>query len=208
MANSDYFHKHLLNLKEIMMKILQNFTQRKGKSRHPVLDNFWSWYHAIGRGRQTGSIIGRENEIERVSQILSRRKENNQSWSENLVWARQPLWKVLHSELSKKLVGPSLIKDWSCWIWQLVAGCTKYRGQFEEGWKYPSNLKNPHDVILFYWNPIPSCVLAVPPAPWTLLIYLKNLGHAGNCNASGLRHSMNTGNILRKMVPWIADSKK
>ena len=80
-----YHHlKHFLtNPKKMKDPIEENpFTiksesKSKVKSKTPVLDNFGRDLTALANSGKLDPVIGREKEIERVSQILSRRKKNN-----------------------------------------------------------------------------------------------------------------------------------
>ena len=127
--------------------------QRKGsaKSRTPVLDNFGRDITKLAEEGRLDPIIGRENEIERVSQILSRRKKNNP------ILIREPgvvktaiveglALRIIQKKVSRTLFNKRIVMlDLAA----LVAG-TKYRGQFEERMKAIMNeLEKSRDVILF-----------------------------------------------------------
>lgn len=128
-------------------------TQKRGvpKSNTPVLDNFGRDVTRLADEGKLDPIIGREKEIERVSQILSRRKKNNPiligepgvgktAIVEGLALRIQQR-KVPRPLFNKRLVMLDLAA--------LVAG-TKYRGQFEERMKAIMNeLEKADDVILF-----------------------------------------------------------
>jgi ATP-dependent Clp protease ATP-binding subunit ClpC len=106
------------------------------KSKTPVLDNFGRDITRLAEMGQLDPIVGRETEIERVSQILSRRKKNNPILLVNQVLVKQPLLKVWHCVfINEKYHESCLIKRVvSLDLAALVAG-TKYRGQFEERMK-------------------------------------------------------------------------
>jgi ATP-dependent Clp protease ATP-binding subunit ClpC len=121
------------------------------KSKTPVLDNFG---RDITKLAETGSldpIVGRENEIERVSQILSRRKKNNpiligEPGVGKTAIVEGLALRIVQRKVSRVLFDKRVI---SLDLAALVAG-TKYRGQFEERMKAIMNeLEKNRDVILF-----------------------------------------------------------
>ncbi|MBS1744375.1 MAG: ATP-dependent Clp protease ATP-binding subunit [Bacteroidetes bacterium] len=121
------------------------------KTKTPVLDNFG---RDITRLAETGSldpIVGRENEIERVSQILSRRKKNNpiligEPGVGKTAIVEGLALRIVQRKVSRVLFDKRVV---SLDLAALVAG-TKYRGQFEERMKAIMNeLEKNRDVILF-----------------------------------------------------------
>ena len=121
------------------------------KSKTPVLDNFG---RDITRLAETGAldpIVGRETEIERVSQILSRRKKNNpiligEPGVGKTAIVEGLALRIVQRKVSRVLFDKRVI---SLDLAALVAG-TKYRGQFEERMKAIMNeLEKNRDVILF-----------------------------------------------------------
>ncbi|MEO7210793.1 MAG: ATP-dependent Clp protease ATP-binding subunit [Chitinophagaceae bacterium] len=121
------------------------------KSKTPVLDNFG---RDITRLAETGAldpIIGRDIEIERVSQILSRRKKNNpiligEPGVGKTAIVEGLALRIVQRKVSRVLFDKRVI---SLDLAALVAG-TKYRGQFEERMKAIMNeLEKNRDVILF-----------------------------------------------------------
>jgi ATP-dependent Clp protease ATP-binding subunit ClpC len=76
--------------------------KRQEKSRTPVLDNFGRDFTKLAEEGKLDPIIGREREIERVSQILSRRKRTTRSSSASPVWVKPPLWKGLRCASCRK----------------------------------------------------------------------------------------------------------
>jgi len=105
------------------------------KSKTPVLDNFGRDITKLAEQDALDPIVGRDAEIERVSQILSRRKKNNP------ILIGEPGGKVSRVLFDKRVISLDLAA--------LVAG-TKYRGQFEERMKAIMNeLEKNRDVILF-----------------------------------------------------------
>ncbi|MBT8191640.1 MAG: ATP-dependent Clp protease ATP-binding subunit [Bacteroidia bacterium] len=129
------------------------FTRRKGssKSRTPVLDNFGRDVTKLAEEDKLDPIIGRETEIERVSQILSRRKKNNpiligEPGVGKTAIAEGLALRIIQKKVSRTLFDKRIVMlDLAA----LVAG-TKYRGQFEERMKAIMNeLEKSRDVILF-----------------------------------------------------------
>jgi ATP-dependent Clp protease ATP-binding subunit ClpC len=125
--------------------------QGNQKSKTPVLDNFG---RDITRMAETGAldpIVGREDEIERVSQILSRRKKNNpiligEPGVGKTAIVEGLALRIVQRKVSRVLFDKRVI---SLDLAALVAG-TKYRGQFEERMKAIMNeLEKNRDVILF-----------------------------------------------------------
>jgi ATP-dependent Clp protease ATP-binding subunit ClpC len=127
--------------------------QRKGnsKSRTPVLDNFGRDVTKLAEEGKLDPIIGREVEIERVSQILSRRKKNNPILIGEPGVGKTAIVEGLALRIIQKKVSRTLFNKRVVMLdlAALVAG-TKYRGQFEERMKAIMNeLEKSRDVILF-----------------------------------------------------------
>ena len=127
--------------------------QRKGnsKSRTPVLDNFGRDVTKLADEGKLDPIIGRETEIERVSQILSRRKKNNPILIGEPGVGKTAIVEGLALRINQKKVSRTLFNKRIVMLdlAALVAG-TKYRGQFEERMKAIMNeLEKSRDVILF-----------------------------------------------------------
>lgn len=121
------------------------------KSKTPVLDNFGRDLTKMAEAGKLDPIVGREKEIERVSQILSRRKKNNpiligEPGVGKSAIAEGLALRIVQRKVSRVLFNKRII---SLDLASLVAG-TKYRGQFEERMKAVMQEieKNP-DVILF-----------------------------------------------------------
>ena len=121
------------------------------KSRTPVLDNFGRDITKLAIEDKLDPIIGRETEIERVSQILSRRKKNNpiligEPGVGKTAIVEGLALRIIQKKVSRTLFGKRIVMlDLAA----LVAG-TKYRGQFEERMKAIMNeLEKSRDVILF-----------------------------------------------------------
>jgi ATP-dependent Clp protease ATP-binding subunit ClpC len=121
------------------------------KSRTPVLDNFGRDVTKLADEGKLDPIIGRENEIERVSQILSRRKKNNPILIGEPGVGKTAIVEGLALRINQKKVSRTLFNKRIVMLdlAALVAG-TKYRGQFEERMKAIMNeLEKSRDVILF-----------------------------------------------------------
>ena len=122
-----------------------------GKSKTPTLDNFGRDLTSLAREGKLDPVIGREKEIERVSQILSRRKKNNplligEPGVGKSAIAEGLALRIQQKKVSRVLFGKRVI---TLDLASLVAG-TKYRGQFEERMKaIMTELEKSRDVILF-----------------------------------------------------------
>ncbi|PHR46263.1 MAG: Clp protease ClpC [Fluviicola sp.] len=123
----------------------------EAKSKTPVLDNFGRDLTKMAEADRLDPIVGRENEIERVSQILSRRKKNNpiligEPGVGKSAIAEGLALRIVQRKVSRVLFNKRIV---SLDLASLVAG-TKYRGQFEERMKavMAEIEKNP-DIILF-----------------------------------------------------------
>jgi ATP-dependent Clp protease ATP-binding subunit ClpC len=127
--------------------------EKKGteKSRTPVLDNFGRDLTRLAEENKLDPIVGREKEIERVAQILSRRKKNNpiligEPGVGKTAIAEGLALRIIQKKVSRVLFGKRVV---TLDLASLVAG-TKYRGQFEERMKAVMNeLEKSPDVILF-----------------------------------------------------------
>lgn len=121
------------------------------KSKTPVLDNFGRDVTHLAEEGTLDPIVGRENEIERVSQILSRRKKNNPILIGEPGVGKTAIVEGLALRIVQKKVSRVLFNKRIVMLdlAALVAG-TKYRGQFEERMKAIMNeLEKNRDVILF-----------------------------------------------------------
>lgn len=121
------------------------------KSRTPILDNFGRDLTKMAEMGKLDPIVGREKEIERVAQILSRRKKNNpiligEPGVGKTAIAEGLALRITEKKVSRILFGKRVV---TLDLASLVAG-TKYRGQFEERMKAVMQEieKNPH-IILF-----------------------------------------------------------
>ncbi len=122
-----------------------------GKTKTPTLDNFGRDLTALARDGKLDPVIGREKEIERVSQILSRRKKNNPLLIGEPGVGKSAIAEGLALRIHQKKVSRVLYNKRviTLDLASLVAG-TKYRGQFEERMKaIMTELEKNRDVILF-----------------------------------------------------------
>lgn len=121
------------------------------KSKTPVLDNFGRDLTKLAEESKLDPIVGREKEIERVSQILSRRKKNNpiligEPGVGKSAIAEGLALRIVQKKVSRVLYNKRVV---TLDLASLVAG-TKYRGQFEERMKAVMNeIEKSPDVILF-----------------------------------------------------------
>jgi ATP-dependent Clp protease ATP-binding subunit ClpC len=127
------------------------FARKRKKSKTPALDHFGRDLTELARRSKLDPVIGRENEIERVAQILSRRKKNNpvligEPGVGKTAIAEGLAQRIVESKVPQTLENKRIVTlDMAA----LVAG-TKYRGQFEERMKaVMSEIINAKDVIIF-----------------------------------------------------------
>ncbi|MBT8288439.1 MAG: ATP-dependent Clp protease ATP-binding subunit [Flavobacteriaceae bacterium] len=121
------------------------------KSKTPVLDNFGRDLTALAEEGKLDPVVGREKEIQRVSQILSRRKKNNPLLIGEPGVGKSAIAEGLANRIIKRKVSRILFNKRvvTLDLASLVAG-TKYRGQFEERMKAVMNeLEKNDDIILF-----------------------------------------------------------
>ncbi|HLT46051.1 MAG TPA: ATP-dependent Clp protease ATP-binding subunit [Rubricoccaceae bacterium] len=125
--------------------------QMAEKSKTPVLDNFGRDLTKLAEEGKLDPIVGREREIERVAQVLSRRKKNNpvligEPGVGKTAIAEGLALRIIQRKVSRILYDKRIV---TLDLAALVAG-TKYRGQFEERMKAVMNeLEKSPDVILF-----------------------------------------------------------
>lgn len=128
----------------------QSSTSNK-KSKTPVLDNFGRDLTALAEENKLDPVVGRDKEIQRVSQILSRRKKNNPLLIGEPGVGKSAIAEGLALRIVKRKVSRILFNKRvvTLDLASLVAG-TKYRGQFEERMKAVMNeLEKNDDIILF-----------------------------------------------------------
>jgi len=128
-------------------------TESKGakKTKTPVLDNFGRDVTLLAEQNKLDPVVGRQKEIERVSQVLSRRKKNNplligEPGVGKSAIAEGLALRIIQKKVSRVLYNKRVV---TLDLASLVAG-TKYRGQFEERMKAVMNeLEKNDDIILF-----------------------------------------------------------
>jgi ATP-dependent Clp protease ATP-binding subunit ClpC len=127
------------------------FGRKRKKSKTPALDHFGRDLTELARRGQLDPIIGRDDEIERVTQILSRRKKNNpvligEPGVGKTAIAEGLAQRIVVGKVPQILEGRRIV---TLDMASLVAG-TKYRGQFEERLKAVMNeILSSKDVIIF-----------------------------------------------------------
>ncbi len=130
---------------------IKSESKSKAKSKTPVLDNFGRDLTALANSGKLDPVIGREKEIERVSQILSRRKKNNplligEPGVGKSAIAEGLALRIIEKKVSRILYNKRVV---TLDLASIVAG-TKYRGQFEERMKAVMNeIEKNDDIILF-----------------------------------------------------------
>ncbi len=138
-------------LKNIQSGKPSSFKRKRKKSKTPALDHFGRDLTELARRGRLDPIIGREDEIERVSQILSRRKKNNpvligEPGVGKTAIAEGLAQRIVEGKVPQTLDNKRLV---TLDMASLVAG-TKYRGQFEERLKaVMQEIVNSKDVIIF-----------------------------------------------------------
>ena len=129
----------------------QSSSKGSKKSKTPVLDNFGRDLTVMAEAGKLDPVVGREKEIQRVSQILSRRKKNNPLLIGEPGVGKSAIAEGLANRIISKKVSRILFNKRvvTLDLASLVAG-TKYRGQFEERMKAVMNeLEKNEDIILF-----------------------------------------------------------
>ena len=147
------------------------------RTKTPVLDNFGRDLTKLAIEDKLDPVVGREKEIERVAQVLSRRKKNNPVLIGEPGVGKTAIAEGWLLHIVQKKV-PSILQDKrvvTLDLAGLVAG-TKYRGQFEERMKALMNeLEKADDVILFIDEFIQLSAQEALPDHWMLLICLNLL---------------------------------
>ena len=148
---SEADHSETSEIEDLKSSKSSTKSKSSKKSKTPVLDNFGKDLTLMAENNELDPIIGREVEIQRVSQILSRRKKNNPLLIGEPGVGKSAIAEGLAIRIIKKKVSRVLFNKRiiSLDLASLVAG-TKYRGQFEERIKAVMNeLEKNSDVILF-----------------------------------------------------------
>jgi len=150
-VESETDHSETGEIEDLKSSKSSTKSKSSNKSKIPVLDNFGKDLTLMAENNELDPIIGREVEIQRVSQILSRRKKNNPLLIGEPGVGKSAIAEGLAIRIIKKKVSRVLFNKRiiSLDLASLVAG-TKYRGQFEERMKAVMNeLEKNSDVILF-----------------------------------------------------------
>ena len=128
-----------------------SYKKKRKKSKTPALDHFGRDLTELARRGQLDPIIGRNDEIQRVAQVLSRRKKNNPVLIGEPGVGKTAIAEGLAQRIVENRV-PSTLENKrvvTLDMASLVAG-TKYRGQFEERLKaVMTEIINADDVIIF-----------------------------------------------------------
>ncbi len=138
-------------LKNIQNGRPSSFKKKRKKSKTPALDHFGRDLTELARRSRLDPIIGRQDEIERVAQVLSRRKKNNPVLIGEPGVGKTAIVEGLAQRIVENRVPQTLENKRVVTLdmASLVAG-TKYRGQFEERLKAVLNeIINASDVIIF-----------------------------------------------------------
>ncbi|WP_185856793.1 ATP-dependent Clp protease ATP-binding subunit [Blattabacterium cuenoti] len=129
------------------------------KSKTPVLDNFGRDLNSIAMEGKLDPVVGRDKEVERVSQILSRRKKNNplligEPGVGKSAIAEGLALRIVQKKVSRVLYNKRVIVlD----LASLVAG-TKYRGQFEERMKAIINESEKNKGLILFIDEIHTMI--------------------------------------------------
>ncbi|UCD93422.1 MAG: ATP-dependent Clp protease ATP-binding subunit [Candidatus Zixiibacteriota bacterium] len=138
-------------LKNVQSGKPSSFKRKRKKSKTPALDHYGRDLTELARRSRLDPIIGRGDEIERVSQILSRRKKNNPVLIGEPGVGKTAIVEGLAQRIVEGKV-PQILENRrlvTLDMASLVAG-TKYRGQFEERLKaVMTEIINSKDVIIF-----------------------------------------------------------
>ena len=180
------------------------------KSKTPVLDNFGRDLTKMAEEGRLDAIVGRQKEIERVSQILSRRKKNNpiligEPGVGKSAIAEGLALRIVEKKVSRVLFNKRIV---TLDVASLVAG-TKYRGQFEERMKAVMNeLRSRQTSFCSLTRSTPLLVRAEQAAPSMLPICSSRHSPAARSNASELPPWTNTASTLKRTEPLSAASKR
>ncbi len=131
----------------------------KGKGGTPALENFGRDLTKLAEEGKLDPIVGRQREMDRIAQILSRRKKNNpiligESGVGKSAIAEGLALRIAEGRVPRTLYGKRLV---SLDLAGLVAG-TKYRGQFEERMKAVINELEQHPEIIIFIDEIHTIV--------------------------------------------------
>lgn len=139
------------DVKEELENMLSGESGSKGRTKTPAIDHFGRDLTELARQEELDPIIGRDKEVERVSQILSRRKKNNPVLIGEPGVGKTAIVEGLAQRIIEKKV-PYVLqgKRVVCLDLAAIVAGTKYRGQFEERLRAVINeIKKAKDVIIF-----------------------------------------------------------
>ena len=151
LSSFDVTYEAVLEELENVLRGTSNQKEPKGKSQTPALDHFGRDLTVLAQKGELDPVIGRENEIRRVAQILSRRKKNNpvligDPGVGKTAIAEGLAMRIIEKNVSRVLHNKRVV---TLDLGAIVAG-TKYRGQFEERMKAIMNeLGKSKNIILF-----------------------------------------------------------
>jgi ATP-dependent Clp protease ATP-binding subunit ClpC len=148
-----------VNLEKVRSEVIKVLTQTGSTSHHgerrnsktPTIDQLGIDLTAQARAQQLDPVVGREDEIERVLQVLSRRRKNNPALIGEPGVGKTAIveglaQRIINGEVPENLLGKRLL---TLDIGSLVAG-TKYRGEFEERLKkIIEEIRTSGDCVLF-----------------------------------------------------------
>ncbi len=181
----------------------------RGKSKTPALDSFGRDLTELARQNKLDPVIGREKEIERTMQILSRRTKNNPVLLGEAGVGKTAIVEGFAQRVVQGDV-PELLMDRRIVVLDLammVAG-TKYRGQFEERIKAVMNeVRRAKNTILFIDELHTLVGAGGAEGAIDASNVLKPRSRAAKSSASAPPRSMNTANTSRRTARWIAASR-
>jgi ATP-dependent Clp protease ATP-binding subunit ClpC len=184
----------------------QSSSSPKPSSDTPVLDNFGIDLTKAAEEGKLDPVVGREREIERLAQILSRRKKNNPVLIGEPGVGKSAIAEGLALRITKKNVSRVLFNKRvvALDLASIVAG-TKYRGQFEERMKAILNELSKNDNIILFIDESHYC-----GGHGATFVDSQQLACTGTVrsNASEQLPLMNTGSILKKTVRLNGGSRK
>ena len=188
-----------------------NPSSSKSSSDTPVLDNFGIDLTKAAEEGRLDPVVGREREIERLAQILSRRKKNNPVLIGEPGVGKSAIAEGLALRIIKKNVSRVLFNKRvvALDLASIVAG-TKYRGQFEERMKAILNELSKNDNIILFIDEIHTIVgrRVVQLVPSMLPTCLSLLWHVVRSNVLAPQLSTSIASILRKTELLREDFRK
>ena len=197
---------------EIQVHMLDFGEENKsaGKESEHLLDEFGVNLTRLAREGKIDPVVGREQEIERVVQILSRRKKNNPILIGEAGVGKSAIVEGLALRMARGEV-PYTIADktlFSLDVSSLVAG-TKFRGEFEERMQQLiDELRKAKDTIIFI-DEIHTIVGAAPrKAASTRPTSSNRPWPAANCKPSARRRSTSTARTSKATRRWNAVSRR